>query len=438
MAVLDWVLGLAIGAVVGGAIGWLVKAVLTGREVAQADEGRGALEARLEEQAKAAAREREVLATSHEKELDRLATTREEQEAAMEDRIRVLSSEIAIQQRDQFLEIAEQRMKREQEKANASLTARQKEFEQLVKPVTDKLEALEKSTAVIEKERQSMADTLKEQLERLGQRTDSLGRSADGLRTALRRSSTVRGQWGEVALARLLEMAGLTKGVDYEEQVTTEDRSRPDVVVRLPDGGVIPIDAKASGQHYLDAIEADDPDVRAGLLKQHAGTIWGRIRELQTKAYQESLPGHAQFAVMFVPSDAFIAAAYDVDPDLLQKGLDRNVLIASPVSLLALLRTVALAWRQVRFSEEAQEVVAASREFYKRMAVWSEHFVAVGKGLERANAAYDKAVSSWERRVLPQARVLDELRVSEDLPKQLQSPTEPSVRVRPPHIDSEA
>lgn len=410
MAVIDWTLGLLLGAIVGGLVGWLLKAVLSAKDVAAAKEGIGALEARLE----AAAETRTSLEAAHGAELERLEAERADLESSMLDRVKVLAAEAAKVQKEALMETAMSAIKEEQQRGSAELAARRTEFEALVKPVTEKLEALEQSNTAIEKERQSMADLLKEQMERLGTRTDALGKSAQGLSDALRKSSSVRGQWGEIALRRLLEMAGLTKGVDFEEQVTADDRSRPDVVVKLPDGGIIPIDAKATGQHYLDAQETDDPAERERLLKQHAESLRSRILDLQRKSYHDSLPGKAQFVVMFVPSDAFVAAAFDQNSQLLQEGLDRNVLVASPVSLLALLRTVELAWRQVRFTETADEMVEASRAFYQRVATWTEHVAKVGKHLQQAADAYDQASRSWSSRVQPQVARLDDLEVNKD------------------------
>jgi len=249
----------------------------------------------------------------------------------------------------------------------------------------------------------------------------------------LRKSSNVRGDWGEVALRNLLEMAGMTKHTDFLEQKGAGGLI-PDMVVRLPGDGAIPIDAKTSGKHYLEALELEEGDARKAKLVQHAKAMRERVTDLTRKEYLSKVNGRADFVVMFVPSEALISVAFEVDPSLHSDAMDRGVVITSPASLIALLRTAALYWQQVRFAEEAKDVVEVAQEFYKRMAVWSEHFSKVGEGLDKATDFYNKAVGSWETNVLPQGRRLEELDIATNLPKSLREPKKISESIREPSV----
>ena len=219
-------------------------------------------------------------------------------------------------------------------------------------------------------------------------------------------------------------MAGMSKNIDFGEQETLTDGSRPDFVVRLPDSGVIPIDAKATGAHFLQAAELEAGSDQTELLKKHAKAMRGRIAELSQKGYQETIEGEFDHVVMFVPSEAMAAAAFSMDPDLMDYAMSKSVLIATPVTMLGLLRTVALYWQQHALAEGANEIYEVSRELYKRVNTTMDHFVKVGGHLSKAAKAYDATMSSYERRVLPQGRRLEELKVSETLQATLPEPKE--------------
>ncbi|DAC47406.1 MAG: hypothetical protein CMA62_04360 [Euryarchaeota archaeon] len=344
-----------------------------------------------------------------------------------------VASRVTRQNSEDFLKLAEARLGKVNAEAEKDHVARRNEIESLLAPMSKSLEDLEKFSKDLEKERIGAYAGIKRQIETLGDRADKLGTEASNLSTALRKSSNVRGDWGEVALRNLLEMAGMTKHTDFLEQKGAGGLI-PDMVVRLPGDGAIPIDAKTSGKHYLEALELEEGDARKAKLVQHAKAMRERVTDLTRKEYLSKVNGRADFVVMFVPSEALISVAFEVDPSLHSDAMDRGVVITSPASLIALLRTAALYWQQVRFAEEAKDVVEVAQEFYKRMAVWSEHFSKVGEGLDKATDFYNKAVGSWETNVLPQGRRLEELDIATNLPKSLREPKKISESIREPSV----
>ena len=230
-------------------------------------------------------------------------------------------------------------------------------------------------------------------------------------------------------------MAGMSEQVDFFEQETVEGGGRPDYIVRLPQEGVIPIDSKATGSHFLKAVELDPGAEQDAHLKEHAKAMKNRIKELGAKAYQESIEGDFDHVVMFIPSEAMAAAAFTTDPELLDYAMTKSVLIATPVTMLGLLRTVALYWQQHALAEGAREIYDVSREMYKRTNTLIEHMLKVGSHLDKAGKSYNDAMRSYESRVLPQGRRLDELKVSETLQSGLPEATE--VSTRPDRLEEE-
>ena len=368
---------------------------------------------------------------------------KEEAVAANEEKVKAeienLVTDMGRKNSEDFLKLAEERLGRVQTAADKDHEARRKELDDLMRPMSESLANLDQATKDLEKERSDAYSGMLRHLKLLEQQTDRLGSEARNLSTSLRKSSSVRGDWGEVALRNLLEMAGMTKHTDFLEQKGIEGGGRPDFVVRLPGDGAIPIDAKTSGKHYLEALEEENLTQRQAKLAEHAKAMRSRVNELTRKEYLSKVEGRAEFVVMFVPSEALISVAFEMDPDLHEDAMDRGVIISSPASMIALLRTAALYWQQVRFAEDAKEVVDVAREFYMRMATWSEHFTEVGKRLEKATEFYNKAVGSWERSVIPQGRRLEELEVSTNLPKTLveQNPVNDDIRM-PTVIEVEA
>ena len=399
-----------LGLMVGGGIGWMLAKERIGGEVIRSEE-----RVRAKEEA-AAANEEKVKA-----EIENLVT------------------DMGRKNSEDFLKLAEERLGRVQTAADKDHEARRKELDDLMRPMSESLANLDQATKDLEKERSDAYSGMLRHLKLLEQQTDRLGSEARNLSTSLRKSSSVRGDWGAVALRNLLEMAGMTKHTDFLEQKGVEGGGRPDFVVRLPGDGAIPIDAKTSGKHYLEALEEENLTQRQAKLAEHAKAMRSRVNELTRKEYLSKVEGRAEFVVMFVPSEALISVAFEMDPDLHEDAMDRGVIISSPASMIALLRTAALYWQQVRFAEDAKEVVDVAREFYMRMATWSEHFSEVGKRLDKATEFYNKAVGSWERSVMPQGRRLEELEVSTNLPKTLveQNLVNDDIRM-PPVIEVEA
>ena len=363
---------------------------------------------------------------------ERLAAVEQGREA-MAAQMESVATQVSRQNSEDFLKLAEERLGKVNAEAEKDHEARRKEIEALLGPMSTSLEGLEKFSKDLEKERIDAYAGIKRQIQTLGERADKLGTEASNLSTALRKSSSVRGDWGEVALRNLLEMAGMTKHTDFLEQKGAGGLI-PDMVVRLPGDGAIPIDAKTSGKHYLEALEIEEGGARQAKLVEHAKAMRERVTDLTRKDYLSKVSGRADFVVMFVPSEALISVAFEVDPALHADAMDRGVVITSPASMIALLRTAALYWQQVRFAEEAKDVVEVAREFYKRMAVWSEHFAEVGKRLDKATEFYNKAVGSWEKNVLPQGRLLENLEIATNLPKSLAEPKQVGDSPREPSI----
>jgi DNA recombination protein RmuC len=335
-----------------------------------------------------------------------------------------LSKRLSAENTEHFFKIAEERWLRNQQHATHELETRKQEVEQLLRPVQEELARLLLQNSEMEKERVGAYEGLRRHIKELGEKTESLSTRTTALSTALTTSGQARGNWGEVKLRRLFEMAGLSEHVNFMEQVTLENGLRPDFVVVLPEEGVIPIDSKAVGEKYLEAVESDPGPAQDDLLVKHAKSMRSRITELSSKAYQESIEGNFDHVVMFVPSEAMAAAAFNVDPELMEYAMSKAVLVATPVTMLGLLRTVALYWQQHALAEGAREIYDVSRELYKRVATMVEHFSKVGGHLEKAASSYNDTLRSYRSRVLPQGRRLDELKVADTLRNALPEPSE--------------
>jgi DNA recombination protein RmuC len=335
-----------------------------------------------------------------------------------------LSKRLSAENTEHFFKIAEERWLRNQQHATHELETRKQEVEQMLRPVQEELARLLLQNSEMEKERVGAYEGLRRHIKELGEKTESLSTRTTALSTALTTSGQARGNWGEVKLRRLFEMAGLSEHVNFMEQVTLENGLRPDFVVVLPEEGVIPIDSKAVGEKYLEAVESDPGPAQDDLLVKHAKSMRSRITELSSKAYQESIEGNFDHVVMFVPSEAMAAAAFNVDPELMEYAMSKAVLVATPVTMLGLLRTVALYWQQHALAEGAREIYDVSRELYKRVATMVEHFSKVGGHLEKAASSYNDTLRSYRSRVLPQGRRLDELKVADTLRNALPEPSE--------------
>jgi DNA recombination protein RmuC len=317
-----------------------------------------------------------------------------------------------------FLQLARETLGRDQAVAAGALKEREAAVAQLVLPLRVALERTEAQVQALERERREAFATLRTQIETLSGGQAQLSRETRNLVTALRRPE-VRGRWGELTLRRLVELAGLTEHCDFSEQlrVTTEEGSlRPDLVVHMPDARDLVIDAKTPFDAYLAALEAPSEEERSQALKRHASQVEARVRELASKSYWSQFERSPEFAVLFLPGDQFLSAALAERPELLENALAQGVIITTPSTLIALLKTVAYGWRQSEVAHNAALIRDLGQELYRRLASFDGHLARMGQRLASAVEAYNAAVGSLERQVLPQARRFTELGVTADAP----------------------
>lgn len=306
------------------------------------------------------------------------------------------------------------------------------ELQNLVKPINDNLTGLDKSVRELEQKREGAYAALGQQLKQLGQMHTALQDTTTTLAQALK-SPTIRGRWGEIQLRRLVEMAGLAEHVDFDEQQSGEG-GRPDMIVHLPQEGILPIDSKVPLESYLEALETKDEQSRAAKLTQHAKALRNRVRDLSQKAYWEQFQPAPEVVVMFVPVEASLSTAFERDPELFEYAINNRVLITSPVVLFALLKVVAHGWQHQRLAENAARIANEGRELYGRMATFISHFADVGDSLGKSIRDYNKAVGSLEGRLLPLARRFEEMGVATG---EIQAPGHLDTTPRKPTLLSE-
>ncbi len=327
-----------------------------------------------------------------------------------------LSSEALKQNNQAFLNLARVSFETLQAKAEGDLSQRQQAIDSLVKPLHDSLQRYDEQMRLLEQSRQSAYGGLDQHLKSLAESHQRLQQETGNLVKALR-APTVRGQWGEITLKRVAELAGMVDHCDFVEQETVtgdEGRFRPDMVVQLPGGRQIIVDAKTVLAAYLDAHEAQDDVVRAEALRRHAEQVRSRMDELSLKAYWSQFERAPEFVVLFLPGEQFLGAALDQDPRLMEEGFARGVVLATPATLIALLRAVAYGWRQEQLTAHAEEAGRLGKDLYERMAVLTEHLNDVGHALGKSVSAYNRAVGSLETRILPAARRFKELGISSE------------------------
>jgi DNA recombination protein RmuC len=339
-------------------------------------------------------------------EADRIALL-EQSETRLRAAFDTLAGETLRSNSELFLQVARETLGRDQQIAQSSLKERETAIAQLVEPIRAALQKTEAQVESLERERRDAFSTLRTQIETL----------ASG-QTQLRRPE-VRGRWGELTLRRLVELAGMAEHCDFTEQVSvaSEDGTlRPDLVVHMPESRNLVVDVKAPLDAYLEALEAVTDEARQIAMKRHGQQVETRVRQLSTKNYWSQFEHSPEFVVLFLPGDQFLSAALAERPDLLETALKQNVILATPSTLIALLKTVAYGWRQAAVAENAAVIRELGQELYRRLGNFTAHLGRVGARLGAAVEAYNAAVGSLERQVMPQARRFPELGVTPDAP----------------------
>lgn len=353
-------------------------------------------------------------------------TAREE----LEKTFKAVAGDVLRNNNQSFIELATQNLGKFQSEARGDLDKRQQAFAELIKPISETLKKTEAQIHEIEKERKEAYGNITRYLGSMNESQAQLQAETRNLVQALRRPE-VRGQWGEMTLRRLAELAGMVHYCDFFEQDsrdTDSGRMRPDMIVRMPDKRELVVDAKTPLDAYLSAVAAKADDERQQFMQQHARKVRERMRELASKAYWTQYKNSPDFVVMFVPGEQFLSAALEADPQLLEDAFSNKVVLTTPTSLIALLRAVAFGWRQQSVAENAEKIRELGEELYKRLATFNEHLGRVGRALGQSVEHYNKAVGSLERQVMPSARRFPEMGIHEK--KALEEPDKLEVMPR--------
>src|SRR5271156_6385807 len=397
---LAWVLGAGLGAVLGALAALLWRARREQALRIDAELLRGRLKT---EEALSAEREQA------------LARARDQLQAVFGD----LARDSLQSNSEVFLQLARERLARQQSDASQALKERETAIESLVRPIREALAKTENQIQAIERDRIDSFASIKTQMEALAGGQSLLSRETRNLVTALRRPD-VRGQWGEITLRRLVELSGMTLHVDFTEQQhrnTDSGAIRPDMVVHMPEQRDIVVDVKTPLEAYLSAVEAQNDEDRNSQLRRHAQIVGARVRELSSKQYWSQFERSPDFVVLFLPGDQFLSAALQENPGLIDDSMRQNIMLATPPSLIALLKVISYGWKQTILAENAAEIRGLGEDLYKRLAVFGEHLGKLGKALGNSVESFNRAVGSLEQQVLPAARRFPELglRVNRDI-----------------------
>lgn len=361
-------------------------------ELALAKETLARTEAQRDAELKAAAEKLELL---------------EEARANLQDSFKALSSEALSKNNQSFLNLAKATLEKYQEGAKGDLEKRQQAINKTIEPVGEALKEFNKRVSQVEERRTETDASLREKLKQLAESQLQLSRTTSSLAQALR-APQVRGQWGELQLRRTVEMAGMLNYCDFEEQSSVEttdgQRQRPDMLISLPNERRVVVDSKVPLAAYLDALESDDPDVQTQRMQAHARHLREHIKGLSAKSYWTQFEDTPEFVVLFIPNEAIFSAALEQDPSLIELGVSHKVILATPTTLIALLKAIAYGWQQEAIAREAKEISALGRELYDRIGVIAGHLSKLGKSLDQTVGHYNKTVSSVETRLLSTAK----------------------------------
>lgn len=366
-------------------------------ELASAKEQLASLSAQREAELKAAAEKLALL---------------EDAKAKLQDSFKALSSEALSKNNESFLNLAKTTLEKYQETAKGDLEKRQEAIHKTVEPVGLALKAFNERVEKIEDRRTQSDASIRQQLQQLAESQVQLSRTTSSLVQALR-APQVRGQWGEMQLRRTVEMAGMINYCDFEEQASVEtndgQRQRPDMLIRLPNERVVVVDSKVPLAAYLDALEADDPETQTTRMKAHARHLRDHIKGLSSKAYWTQFENAPEFVVLFIPNETIFSAALEQDPQLIELGVLNKVILATPTTLIALLKAIAYGWQQEAIAREAKQIAALGKELYERIAVVTTHFAKLGKSLDQSVGHYNKTINSVESRLLVTAKKFEAL-----------------------------
>lgn len=339
---------------------------------------------------------------------DQLQQLREDRESLKES-MQAFSAEQMEKNRNQFLKHAEETLGTKEDKHIAELSKRHESIEKQFESFQNLLDKFKEQHQEIENTRTKSFSTLEEQMKHLSEQTVMVGDEAKSLSSALKGSSQSRGRWGEMALENICELAGMTEHCDFDRQVQEGQNKRPDLVVNLPGDGKIPIDAKVPYADYERALKAESPEEQSRHLEKHGATVRETMLDLAKRDYPTVVGGEIDFTVMFIPIESVAAAAFAAQPGLQEEAIGKKILIATPVTLIALLRTVAIYWRQQKLSENAQMIAKESSELHDRLKTFATHLSKVGKNLNTAMGSFNNAVGSFQGRVIPKARSIESL-----------------------------